>query len=410
MVSKLLELLPSLPCTSEAIQISEEELDKIGNGAFKIFCKARENYIIMLAQVDSPFPSMAKALSERCWEELNTSHWAEVPHVWRVLYSYAALFRSTYHLNLYLQSSHSNVQAVKDALYYCDMGLIMGKPVLDNLLTKVASCCHQELTSCIQNTLTHPASTAAVCDELASRSDACPPISEPVPRLPCPSVERFVREVFGRRPAVLAGCVSHWPALRWTLAGLERTAGHRTVPVELGGRYTDAGWSQRLMTLGQFIEQHVRRPAAGAPPGYLAQYELFEQIPELGADVPTPEYCWVGAGDAVHTNIWLGPAGTVSPLHHDPKHNCLVQVLGRKFVQVFAPEETPRLYPHEAALLHNTSRVDAERPDLEQFPAFAGARHQEVELGPGDLLYMPPGWWHYVRSLSVSCSVSFWFE
>jgi ribosomal protein L16 Arg81 hydroxylase len=25
------------------------------------------------------------------------------------------------------------------------------------------------------------------------------------------------------------------------------------------------------------------------------------------------------------------------------------------------------------------------------------------------MLYVPPGWWHYVRALTVSFSVSFWW-
>ena len=31
-------------------------------------------------------------------------------------------------------------------------------------------------------------------------------------------------------------------------------------------------------------------------------------------------------------------------------------------------------------------------------------------LGPGDALYLPIGWFHCMRSLSVSASVNFWFR
>ena len=31
-------------------------------------------------------------------------------------------------------------------------------------------------------------------------------------------------------------------------------------------------------------------------------------------------------------------------------------------------------------------------------------------LEEGDVLYIPVGWWHYVRGLSVSFSVSFWWN
>jgi ribosomal protein L16 Arg81 hydroxylase len=39
-----------------------------------------------------------------------------------------------------------------------------------------------------------------------------------------------------------------------------------------------------------------------------------------------------------------------------------------------------------------------------------GVEYWECILEPGDTLVIPIGWWHYVRSLSVSFSVSFWWN
>ena len=44
-----------------------------------------------------------------------------------------------------------------------------------------------------------------------------------------------------------------------SLEYLRQVAGPRTVPVELGVRYTDEDWSQKLMTLSEFIDKHVLR-------------------------------------------------------------------------------------------------------------------------------------------------------
>jgi lysine-specific demethylase 8 len=54
--------------------------------------------------------------------------------------------------------------------------------------------------------------------------------------------------------------------------------------------------------------------------------------------------------------------------------------------------------------------VDAEQPDLARFPLFGSAPYFELTLHAGDMLYIPPRWWHYLRSLSTSFSVSFWWR
>ena len=167
--------------------------------------------------------------------------------------------------------------------------------------------------------------------------------------------------------------------------------------------------------------------------GYLAQHELFQQIPQLKQDLLVPDYCFLGESDDVKVNAWFGPKGTISDLHFDPDHNLLAQVVGRKYIRLYDPRHSEALYPNEAKLTHNTSQVflcrflymrfellvrmqtgctqvDVEHPDLALFPAFATAPFVECVLDRGELLYIPPTWWHYVRSLSVSFSVSFWFK
>lgn len=150
--------------------------------------------------------------------------------------------------------------------------------------------------------------------------------------------------------------------------------------------------------------------------GYLAQHELFEQVAALKKDIYVPDYCALEVDEEgeeeedgqVILHAWFGPGGTVSPTHTDPYHNLLAQVVGSKAVRLFAPSQSPYLYAHEG-LLNNNSRVNVQKPDLEKFPLFAQAKSQRCVLKEGEMLYIPPLWWHHIESLETSFSVSFWW-
>ena len=98
----------------------------------------------------------------------------------------------------------------------------------------------------------------------------------------------------------------------------------------------------------------------------------------------------------------------MTPCHKDPTPNFLCQVLGQKYVRLYSSLYDEAMYPC-SGILRNTSQVDVESPDLSRFPLFSKAPYQDVILQPGETLFIPPGYWHYVRSLSVSISVSFWW-
>lgn len=55
-------------------------------------------------------------------------------------------------------------------------------------------------------------------------------------------------------------------------------------------------------------------------------------------------------------------------------------------------------------------KVDLDHIDETQFPKVRDLEFLDCILDEGEMLYIPPKWWHYVRSLSLSFSVSFWWS
>lgn len=287
-------------------------------------------------------------------------------------------------------------------------------------------------------------------DTFPTEGGDVPEIRFPIPTPSALSMEAFKKQLETGQPLVMRDALTHWPALHerpWKspkyLLG-KTFGGKRLVPVEMGRSYTDDGWGQSIMTFKEFMDRyllHHPSPASGEPGGkrgesvpiaYLAQHDLFSQIPSLRADISIPDYCYtnppppapgtpLASKPAQPTleepllNAWFGPVGTVSPLHTDPYHNILCQVVGKKYVRLYSPEESGRIYPRgvdaESGVdMSNTSEVDMEAVDGEKFPEFGKASFVECVLGEGECLYVPVGWWHFVKSLSVSFSVSFWWN
>ncbi|XP_023293664.2 bifunctional peptidase and arginyl-hydroxylase JMJD5 isoform X1 [Lucilia cuprina] len=400
-ITNLLNLLPNL-----------EDINKI------CLKENEANYILKKASIDLLANSLDKetspdeieetaflvqSLVDKCWERIHTGHFSKVPLEIRKIYALACYFKI---LLLLIESTDS--RQLEKCSVLLDDAILIGctqdiydksqqfKDILIEILDKHLDPCHDLKLSIIDN----PPRLNINCDIL---------------QLNKPSVLEFKQKCFDRQqPALLLNTFQHWPALeKWRdLNYILKIAGNRTVPIEIGSNYANDEWSQQLMKIKDFLKrQFSHNSEQSTDIEYLAQHELFEQIPQLKKDFSIPDYCSIGnSKEAIDIKAWLGPKGTISPLHYDPKHNLLCQVFGSKSIILASPEDTPNLYPYEGEFLQNTSQIDAKNLDVEQFPRLEKVKFYYLTLQPGDCLYMPPKWWHYVQSNSPSFSVSFWWE
>jgi hypothetical protein len=239
----------------------------------------------------------------------------------------------------------------------------------------------------------------------------------PIASVPIPRVDGLAREDFERdyffasRPVILAGALRGWPAFgRWSPDFLEEQFADQRVALAVSDR---GGFDYSAPRTEEMSFAEAARLIREDGPDNDRHYYLLKQnipanFPSLIADLQVPELI----GDRrriTSVNLWFGGAGNLTPLHYDRANNLLAQFHGRKHLTLFDPQQFDLLYPAIDTDRPHISRANLLAPDDEAFPLLRQAAPMEGVLEPGDVLYMPPYWWHQVHSLDLSISVNFWW-
>ncbi|MCA1685929.1 MAG: cupin-like domain-containing protein [Planctomycetia bacterium] len=212
------------------------------------------------------------------------------------------------------------------------------------------------------------------------------------------------------RPVVITGMMDDWPALRrWGLDDFDARFGDRQVEVQVGrdaapGNYeAEREKFARTVRFGDFlatvrasgVTNDVYMTAANGSKNKEALAGLWDDV------VQVPEY--LDGRDPGAGFFWLGPAGTVTPFHHDLTNNFMAQVVGRKRVKIAPSWDMPLM----ANDFHVFSRVDGRVTPPAPRPAADAPQVLECVLHPGEILFLPVGCLHFVEALDVSATVSF---
>lgn len=228
-------------------------------------------------------------------------------------------------------------------------------------------------------------------------------------RLRLPEVQGFEARVFEReyratsRPVVLRGAAARWPATRtWSPAMFVERFGDVEITPSVNLPDTEVPYTARdvdhrqRMTVRDLVARmdagdrcYIDQVVSGHYPGLDRDYD-FESL---------------GPSPILTVLVWIG-SRTRSGLHYDYVDNFFAQVHGTKHAILAAPEDAP--YLHVFSDAHTKSQVGPIAPDLEKHPRFRQATLLEARLEPGDVLYLPRGWWHYFASSERSISLSCW--
>jgi hypothetical protein len=206
-----------------------------------------------------------------------------------------------------------------------------------------------------------------------------------------------------QRPVILEGAAADWPAVRrWTPDYVAEVVGDVQVTPSVGLPDAEVPYLfrdkdfRKPMMVREFVD--LMRTGDRC---YIDQVPM-NLLPGLEQDF---DFASLAPPDIKVVILWMG-ASTRSGMHYDYVDNLYAQVHGTKLVILAAPEEARLLHPFPDC--HTKSQVAPEHPDLAAHPRFARATLVQDTLQPGDVLFLPRGWWHYFASSESSISLACW--
>ncbi len=227
-----------------------------------------------------------------------------------------------------------------------------------------------------------------------------------IPRVPTITKEAFLKQYFGpQKPVVIERFIEDWPAYsKWDLDYMKQTAGDKVVPL-YDDRPVDHndGFNEphATMKMAEYVELLKQEPTKFR----IFLWNVLKEVPELQKDFSYPDF-----GLRLMKNLpmlFFGGMDSHTFMHYDID---LANIFhfhfeGKKECVLFDQSQTPYLYKIPHSLITHES-IDFKDPDLEKWPGLRHVKGYRTHLKHGEVLYMPEGYWHYMRYVTPGFSMS----
>jgi hypothetical protein len=227
-----------------------------------------------------------------------------------------------------------------------------------------------------------------------------------IPRVKTITKEEFLTHYFKpQKPVVIEQCIQHWPAYsKWNLDYMKTVAGDKIVPLydDRPVNYED-GFNEphAKMKMSDYIDLLKREPTKYR----IFLWNIIKEIPQLQSDFEYPDF-----GLKLLKGLpmlFFGGSNSYTFMHYDID---LANIFhfhfeGKKQIILFDQDQNKYLYkvPHS---LITREDIDFANPDINIWPALQNAKGYATELNHGEVLYMPEGYWHYMKYLTPGFSMS----
>lgn len=227
-----------------------------------------------------------------------------------------------------------------------------------------------------------------------------------VPRVATVTKEEFLEQyVQPQKAVVIEHLIDDWDAYTmWNLAYIKKIAGDNEVPLYDDRPVKhDEGFNQAhaMMKMRDYVDLLKTKPTNYR----IFLYNLIKEVPSLKGDFKFPK---IGLRLIKQIPmLFFGGEGSKVFMHHDIDWANILHVHfeGRKQCILFPPSETPHLYKVPYSLITRED-IDFDNPDYEQFPVLKKAKGYICHLNHGETLYMPEGYWHYMKYETPGFSMS----
>lgn len=229
---------------------------------------------------------------------------------------------------------------------------------------------------------------------------------------PIDVVEDISREDFyenylkKRKPVVIRNMARKWPAYqKWTMDYMKEMVGDIVVPLYDSSKADPAApinTAAAKMKFTEYIDLIKETPTDLR----IFFFDPIKAAPQLLNDYIFPKDLMGGFLDK-YPSMFFGGKGSVTFMHFDidMSHIFHTHFNGKKHVLLFDYKWKERLYKLPFAT-YALEDYDIEHPDFDKFPALDGIEGIECYLEHGDTLFMPSGWWHWMKYLDGSFSIS----
>ena len=231
-----------------------------------------------------------------------------------------------------------------------------------------------------------------------------------IQRIEAPPFDHFIANyISANKPVIIKDAMDNWtPKINWSFSYFRECHKDAIVGIQ-DGRESDPHYEQNQRFLrtevkfGDFLDRLEKTESSNdfyMTAGNMAQHR--ETLPQLFEDAESVDIRGEYFDYPSQGSLWIGPKGTITPLHFDMINNFFCQIIGRKRVRLVPSWSLPWVYNE----YHVYSEVDLMDLNNELYPEFEKATVYDFIIEPGEILFIPLGWWHHLVSLDHSVSLT----